>query len=42
MWTTLNSKKTNQACTYIGKHRELSREVTCFFRLYLEIGWTSV
>jgi len=26
----------------MGKHRALSREVTCYFRLYLEIGWTSV
>ena len=26
----------------IGKHRALSREVTCYFRLYFEIGWTSV
>jgi len=28
--------------TGIGKHRALSREVTCNFRLYLEIGQTSV
>jgi len=27
---------------YIGKHGALSREVICYFRLYLEIGWTSV
>ena len=26
----------------IGKHRALSREVTCQFRLYLKIGLTSV
>ena len=26
----------------IGKHRALSREVTCNFRLYLKIGRTSV
>jgi len=26
----------------VGKHRALSREVTCNFRLYLEIGQTSV
>jgi len=26
----------------IGKHRALSRKVTCNFRLYFEIGGTSV
>ena len=26
----------------IGKHRALSREVTCYYRLYVEIGQTTV
>ena len=29
-------------CTTKGKQRALSRNVTCNFRLYLRIGWTSV
>ena len=28
--------------TVLGKHQALSREVMCNFRLYIEIGWTSV
>ena len=29
-------------CATVGKQRALSREVSCYFRLYLKIGRTSV
>ena len=37
-----NGDQNKNGGTHTGKHRALSREVTCNFRLYFKIGRTSV
>jgi len=41
-WVMGRNNNNNKYEVSLGKHRALSRRLTCNFRLYLKKGWTSI